>query len=190
MSLIQQPDREPDLEVVIYGVAKTKGSTRSFVPKKKGGQPARRPDGRLLVITKNDAGPDAEIWAGSIAKACAEQMEKTGLNMTRSGGVWIELVFYRPRNKGHFGTGKNAAVLKDSAPAYPDVKPDIDKLARCALDALKGIVWNDDGQVVAMPTFKTFGDPARLEMRFWQLSATVADLNPKLDPLSLPSQFA
>jgi hypothetical protein len=48
----------------------------------------------------------------------------------------MSLVFVKPRPKAHYGTGRNAEVLKDSAPAAPGVKPDTGKLARAVEDAL------------------------------------------------------
>ena len=52
-----------------------------------------------------------------------------------------------------------------SAPRHMAVMPDIDKLARCALDALTGIVFEDDAQVTELRLRKGFGEPERLEAR-------------------------
>lgn len=38
----------------------------------------------------------------------------------------------------------------------PTVKPDIDKLARAALDALTGLLWVDDSQVVRLTVSKDY----------------------------------
>lgn len=70
--------------------------------------------------------------------------------------VAVELRFGLPRPAGHWGTGRNAGVLKPSAPAYPAVKPDVDKLTRAVLDALTGVVWVDDAQVVRLYTDKVY----------------------------------
>ena len=42
---------------------------------------------------------------------------------------------------------------------YPIVKPDLDNLVKAVKDALKGIVWVDDCQVVEMETEKRYDDP-------------------------------
>lgn len=73
--------------------------------------------------------------------------------------VLLTLVFYRPRPKGHFGTGRNAGTLKASAPSYPTTMPDLTKLIRATEDGLTKIVWRDDSQVVAQQTFKLYADP-------------------------------
>lgn len=57
--------------------------------------------------------------------------------------------FYYARPAIHFGTGKNAAILKDSAPAFKTTKPDESKLIRCIEDCMTGNVWVDDSLVVA-----------------------------------------
>jgi crossover junction endodeoxyribonuclease RusA len=47
---------------------------------------------------------------------------------------------------------------------FPSVKPDIDKLQRCILDALTGIAYKDDGQVVTVIASKYYGSPERTEV--------------------------
>ena len=44
-------------------------------------------------------------------------------------------------------------------------KPDVDKLARAVLDAMTGIVFLDDAQVVTLLIQKTFGSPERTHVR-------------------------
>src|SRR4029077_3148309 len=74
---------------------------------------------------------------------------------TRRGAVFpigdaigIKVVFVIERPKNHYGTGKNADVVKPGSPRYPATMPDIDKLLRAIFDALTDAqVWRDDGQV-------------------------------------------
>lgn len=47
---------------------------------------------------------------------------------------------------------------------YPTVKPDIDKCLRAILDALTGIAYKDDAQVIEVKTQKLYGSPARAEI--------------------------
>ena len=69
----------------------------------------------------------------------------------------LHLLFTRTRPKSHFGTGKNAGILKASAPDSPSSKPDLTKLVRAVEDSLTGIVWKDDAQVVEQWNRKEFG---------------------------------
>lgn len=92
--------------------------------------------------------------------------------------VIVRLTFYVARPAGHYGTGRNAGVLKDSAPLWPErTGDDVDKLARAALDALTGIVWRDDKRVVTLPLRRRYGSPERLEVAVRRPRArTVGDL--------------
>ncbi len=86
------------------------------------------------------------------------------------GPLVIDLRFYRLRPMSHYGTGRNAGVLKASAPTRPINAPDTGKLARGTVDALKGIVLRDDSQIVDERHQKFYGEPARCEIRLWSLA--------------------
>lgn len=45
---------------------------------------------------------------------------------------------------------------------YNTVKPDIDKLLRAVLDALTGVAYRDDAQVVSVSARKLYGDSEQL----------------------------
>ncbi|MFJ9114426.1 RusA family crossover junction endodeoxyribonuclease [Streptomyces sp. NPDC102394] len=71
--------------------------------------------------------------------------------------VHLEVVFTLRRPKSHYGTGRNAGVLKGSAPVFPTGKPDLDKLLRSTQDALKDAgVLLDDSVVTATTATKTY----------------------------------
>ena len=48
---------------------------------------------------------------------------------------------------------------------FPSVAPDLDKLIRAALDALTGVAYLDDGQVVEIHAHKIYGSSPGLEIR-------------------------
>lgn len=66
--------------------------------------------------------------------------------------IWFQL----SRPKGHFGTGRNEGVLKGSAPPFPATQPDLSKAVRAIEDALTGLIWKDDSQVVYLQTAKIY----------------------------------
>lgn len=71
----------------------------------------------------------------------------------------VTILFYLPRPKGHYGTGRNAGVLRPSAPTFPAVMPDVDKLARATLDALtSAAVIPDDSRIVSLGAWKHYAD--------------------------------
>jgi crossover junction endodeoxyribonuclease RusA len=78
---------------------------------------------------------------------------------TLEGPVRVVADFYLPRPKGHYGTGRNAGRVRDSAPGYPEHRPDLDKLARALLDGLgMGGAWADDCQVTHLHVSKLYAD--------------------------------
>jgi endodeoxyribonuclease RusA len=173
------PGREPDLTIEVFGDPKTKGSTKSFVPQCSDGTPVRRPDGRLMVVTKNDAGEPAEAWAGIVAAAAGEAVSAAGFAPIAVGGIAVSVDFFLSRSKSHYGTGRNAGQLKESAAPYPvGSKFDVDKLLRAVLDPLKGVVWHDDGQVVVALPLKRYADgrSTGAVIRVWRLPATVGEI--------------
>ena len=64
--------------------------------------------------------------------------------------------FNMQRPKSHYGTGRNMAVVKPSAPKFHAKKPDIDNLVKFYMDAMNGIVYKDDSQVVEINACKNY----------------------------------
>lgn len=65
-----------------------------------------------------------------------------------TGPVALCVKVYMQRPKGHYGTGKNAQILKANAPKFCSTKPDLDKVIRAVQDCATGIWFRDDSQVV------------------------------------------
>ena len=92
-------------------------------------------------------------WRSAVKAAALEA------GVTPSDGVvevFVRFSFKRP--KSHYGAGRNAAKLKASAPHDHTQTPDIDKLLRAVLDALTGVAYRDDRQVVGVNAFKCWAD--------------------------------
>jgi Holliday junction resolvase RusA-like endonuclease len=110
------------------------------------------PTGRAVVF---DANPRAKTWKALVAREVRRAYRHTVI--PRGMPVAMEVVFFRPRPANHYGSGKNSTTLKRSAPAWPAQMPDTTKLIRGTEDALTGIVWDDDGQVVMQQAIKCYG---------------------------------
>lgn len=52
---------------------------------------------------------------------------------------------------------------------HPSVRPDIDNYAKAILDALNGMMWVDDGQIVQLTASKSYGEP-RVEIEIQEVS--------------------
>ena len=81
-----------------------------------------------------------------------------------TGPIALELIFYMPRPKNHYGTGRNAGKLKGSAPYWHVSRPDSDNLEKFVKDALNGIFWKDDSQICYTSTQKIYSDQPRSEI--------------------------
>jgi crossover junction endodeoxyribonuclease RusA len=77
------------------------------------------------------------------------------------GPLRLEVAFYFPRPKSHFGSGAKANTLKDSAPRFHTSKPDTDKLLRAIGDSLTGIVVRDDSHLRSCTPRSTTAHPRR-----------------------------
>ena len=79
------------------------------------------------------------------------------------GDIMLTVWFLMPRPRNHYGTGKNQAKLKDSAPINHTKKPDIDNLLKFIMDSLggRGIYWKDDAQVYSIIVQKLYSDKPR-----------------------------
>lgn len=128
----------------VYGKAEPAGSKKGF--------PIRRGDKIGVVIT--DANPKSKGWQGEVRAAAGGLVEEL-----MSGPLRLDLTFVRARPRSHYGSGRNAAVVKPSAPAFPITKPDSTKLTRGVEDALTGVIWGDDAQIVSQHVHKVYGAP-------------------------------
>jgi Holliday junction resolvase RusA-like endonuclease len=106
--------------------------------------------------------PETKPWRATVAaEAFAAWPGKTPIDVP----VEVDALFVFPRPKSHYRTGRNAHLLKDTAPAWCATKPDADKLARAVGDALAGVLLRDDNLIVEWRIRKIYGHPARCELR-------------------------
>lgn len=136
----------PRLEVVVYGTPAPQGSKQGFV---------NRHTGRVSMV---ESSAKVKPWREAVKHAAIEELG-VQLRPVFRGAVYVTGTFYLPRPKGHYRTGRNAALLRDAAPLFPIGKPDLDKLTRSTMDALGDAgVWRDDAQVVCIMLSKAYAD--------------------------------
>lgn len=128
-------------EFFVPGTARTAGSKSAF--KDKWGK-----------VHLTHAGKYTKGWMDSVKWWALKEYGQRTVLLTCP--LILKLTFFRQRPQGHYGTGRNAGILKDSSPEYPTPKPDLTKLTRAVEDALTGIVWEDDSQVVKQVTEKLY----------------------------------
>jgi Holliday junction resolvase RusA-like endonuclease len=71
--------------------------------------------------------------------------------------VRVALWFMMPRPASH---RKKNGALRSSAPAKHVQRPDVDNLAKAVMDALSGIAFKDDAQVVELIVGKQWAEEA------------------------------
>lgn len=121
-----------------------------------------RKTGKLIMIEDNDA---LKPWRAVAIFAAREAMGQFLGWKPIDEAVEVTAWCYFPRPKGHFGTGRNAGVVKASAPKWPSVKPDGDKLGRAIGDVLtQAGVLRDDSRIVDWHLFKRYGTAPRVEV--------------------------
>lgn len=134
------------LTITVTGTPAPQGSKKGFV------HPST---GRAVVVEQQNQ--RVKTWRGDVKDAAQQALDG---RLPTLGALEVVITFRLPRPKGHYGTGRNAGVLKPTAPTYVDRMPDLDKLERATLDALTTAgVWRDDGQVVRLMTEKVYADP-------------------------------
>lgn len=124
-----------EIKFIVYGKAQPGGSKRGFPYKKKEGG---------LGVRISDMNPKASSWKHDVISAAMEVCSGELL----TGPLQVRFTFFIQRPQGHYGTGRNAGKLKPSAPTYPTKRPDVLKLSRPVEDALTGVIWKDDSQIV------------------------------------------
>ncbi len=90
------------------------------------------------------------------------------------GPVELKLLIYRPLLKSMSKKKKAAAV---AGALRPIKKPDVDNVAKGIMDAMTGIIWADDKQVVGLQVSKYYSEQPRVEVQVIELDEQVEQLN-------------
>lgn len=71
------------------------------------------------------------------------------------GALEVDLIFYRPVQRS---LSKTESARRLSNESKPIVKPDVDNYVKATLDALTGVLWHDDSQIVKLVSEKRYGE--------------------------------
>lgn len=119
------------------GVPAPKGSTKAFY----------RPGMKFPVVTEDNK--HTRPWASDVKTAAMLTMRSAGIFSIPypTEALQIRILFYMPRPKS-----LPKRVL------YHTKKPDLDKLVRAVKDALTGVMWTDDSQVMEISARKVYAN--------------------------------
>ena len=126
--------RVPILSVLVRGIPVPKGRPRAF----------KLPTGQIRVYDP----PQNLDWKRTVIAQVLEGINRQGAWRVAHGPLAVELAFGLPRPK---------SVSPKRRP-HPITKPDCDNLAKNCLDAMRGVVYRDDAQIVELSVTKAYRD--------------------------------
>ena len=115
-------------------------------------QGSKRHVGKGVMIESSDR---VRPWRQDVRFAA---LENRPLDWDMARPIHLELVFWFPRPASHYGTKNGIKYLKANAPSEPTSARlgDVDKLSRAVLDALTGVAYLDDRQVIELEARKSY----------------------------------
>lgn len=112
------------------------------------------PKARPRTVTKNGKTvtytPEPVTRYENWVRLCAKEA-------MRGRDQWMEVMQGPLRLEVTFYLRRPASRAKKHR--YPDRRPDVENLVKSVMDALTGILWADDAQVVTLNAQKRYGDP-------------------------------
>jgi len=147
------PPAVPLVDFEAFGTPAPQGSKSGFAYKDKS-------SGKMRVAMVEGRGKATEShkdWRRNVYDAAVRWQEEHRMaTLDAPLRVRIEFWFDRPKSKPKWKI-------------YPDVKPDIDKLARSVLDSLKGVITKDDARVVELVCRKLYAidRPPGARIQIW-----------------------
>lgn len=146
------------MQIRVYGAPAPQGSKRAF---RSGG----KPDGRIVVLESSAV--KVRTWRADVKDAAEQALARAGKGALNAPvPVELAIMFLMPRPK----SARNGAK--------PVKRPDLDKLIRSTLDALKsGGVYGDDSQVITLTAGKEYATDANspgalIEVSEWGTGAS------------------
>ena len=132
----------------VYGDPAPQGSKRAIPTVGRGGR---------VRVSLVESSKRVRPWRDAVVAAALAQPSRP----RHAGAVGVVVRFFIPRPKSHYGSGRNAGVVRASAPPFPTSRAvgDLDKLQRSTFDGLTdtGVVV-DDSHIVMVDAWKLWAD--------------------------------
>lgn len=120
--------------------------------------------GRAMVYTPGTAA----AWRENVHSAARRHFD-----VPLDGPVDLNMDFRLPRPKSHYRTGKHAGELKKDAPLWCVQLGDWDNFGKAVGDAIEGVVYVNDKQVVRCNVSKLYvipGGAPGMFLSIWRLN--------------------
>lgn len=125
-----------------------------------------KPQGKARARTVNFGGrvhsftPEATVLYENLIKVCFEQAKPQDWQpLTGTAEMAIRAVFPVPKS---YSNKRRKWCLAGSE--KPTVKPDTDNIAKVFCDALNGLAYMDDKQIIKLTVTKEYGEDAGVEV--------------------------
>jgi len=128
----------------VFGEPAPQGSKRAFHHAKTG----------KIIMAESSA--KVKPWRSMVASEASRIVGGRSDSFPVVGPLAMIVTYRLKRPKAHY---KKNGELRPDAPVYVSKKPDLSKLQRSTEDALTGIVYVDDSQLVLMTIAKVYGEP-------------------------------
>ena len=107
---------------------------------------------------------DATTRAYEARLAEAGRLVAADLGEPLEAALWVEVTAFMAIPASWSKKDRAAAAALE---LMPTTKPDADNFAKC-VDALNGIIWRDDAQIVRLIAQKFYSERPRLVVKVWQ----------------------
>lgn len=144
------------IELTVYGEPIAQGRPKFSVNQKKNGK---------IFTSARDPRPSKDYKA--YVKMMASNVRP---HKPLDGPIAFELAIYRMIPKS---TTKKRRAAIDSGECRPVVKPDVDNVYKAVSDALTGLIYQDDKQIVDVHIAKFYSDNPRVEIKIHELDGVV-----------------
>lgn len=111
-------------------------------------------NGKIVAYTPSKT----KVYEQTVRAAFLKELEKNESEIDLAAAKKLSIYFWLKRPKS-------------SKRKYPTVKPDIDNLIKSVLDALNGIAYRDDAQIIDISASKTYHDK-----NFSLVAVTIEDI--------------
>lgn len=124
-----------------------------------------RPKFRKVGCRTQTYTPEKTINYESLIKM-EYQAQCHGQRFEKDDALGMLIIAYKPIP---LSTSKKKSKLMLGKLLYPGKKPDWDNIAKVYCDALNGIAFCDDNQIVDGRVLKLYSDVPRVEVKLWRL---------------------
>ena len=117
--------------------------------------------------------PAVEKYQEAIKAMALAQTDPSDRNQSGMLFVSVEFVYSWPKT-----WAKGRLAKAQEGICYRIARPDVDNLCKGVFDALNGLIWINDSQIVSIHAWKRYGDSDKIIMRVWPAEQKPLGRNP------------